>query len=120
MRKKPLPPPLNVFWFGLITLPSKLRVWYRSTYREEVEASEAGFTLVPSQQDLDKLQAREGEALKRCLQSQERREKETLEARIDKLQGSVAKTNEQGRANLESFNGRLDEIREMLEEIAQK
>ena len=68
MRKKPLPPPLNVFWFGLITLPSKLRVWYRSTYREEVEASEAGFTLVPSQQDLDKLQAREGEALKRCLQ----------------------------------------------------
>ena len=56
----------------------------------------------------------------RAAQSQERREKETLEARIDKLQGSVAKTNEQGRANLESFNGRLDEIREMLEEIAQK
>ena len=73
----------------------------------------SGFKLVPPQQGpegLDALRQREDEALKRCLQAREKREDDTLDARIGRLQAAVAKLDEQARGNFEAVNGRLDVI----------
>jgi len=113
MGKKPMPPPLNIFWFVFVTIPSKVRTWYRRTYLDE-EDPIGGFAFIPKMQILNKYRAEEIAALKRALQTRDRSEEESLEARLDALQSNVGKLTEQSRTNLEAFNGRLDELSERL------
>jgi len=112
--KKPLPPPFNVFWFALITLPNKLRIQYRRLVLNEEEIGTAGFKLIPRLRELSAYRANEKDALKRCLQTRERRAEESSEARVERLQVRMDKLDEVGRANFEALNGRIDEIKELL------
>jgi len=107
--KPPLPPPLNVLWLAFVTMPSYLRKLCRAREGEE-DVSTFGFKLVPSQRELNTLSQREADALKHCLQAREKREDDTLDARIGRLQAAVAKLDEQARGNFEAVNGRLDVI----------
>ena len=111
--KPPLPPPFNVIWFGLVTLPSWLHRSYRR-HQGEVDIDDSGFKLVPKQLELNALRQREEEALKRCLQAREKRDEETLEARITQLNEKHTKLDEQGRQNFELLNGRFDEIEKIV------
>ena len=70
--------------------------------------------LVPKQLELNALRQREEEALKRCLQAREKRDEETLEARITQLNEKHTKLDEQGRQNFELLNGRFDEIEKIV------
>ena len=67
--------------------------------------------MVPHMQMQNALRQREEEALRKCLQAREKREEETMEAQIERLQAGMTKLDEQGRANFESINGLQDLIR---------
>jgi hypothetical protein len=112
--KKPVPPPFNVLWFALVTLPNKLRVQYRRVVWNEREVDAGGFKLLPSMRRLNEYRGQERDALKRCLQTRERRDEETNNARIKRLQASMTKLDVQGRANFEALNGRVDELKAEL------
>jgi len=100
-----------VLWFGLVTLPSKARTWYRERYHGTELVGSVGFKLVPNMQQLHAYQRMEGEAHKRCLDERTRHATTTLEARVDQILERVLKVEADGRANFEAINGRLDEFR---------
>ena len=108
--KPPLPPPLNVLWFALYTFPQHVYIWYLERFRDTRRIGSVGFKLLPKQQDLNAYQALEEEALRRCLQQREKRDSEQIDARVDKLLEGMQKLEEDGRANFEALNGRLDDL----------
>ena len=109
--KPPLPPPFNVLWFAFVNVPTSWYRWYIAKYYNTVRVGSKGFKLVPVQQELSVLYQREEEAVKRCLQERERRQSEKSEAQMKLLLDGLMKLDAAGRANFESINGRIDELR---------
>jgi len=109
-QKIPLPPPLNLCWLLLVTLPGKLIHLYSSARDEGVLEPPSGFVLITSQQDILRLQAREQEARKKAMKSQEMAEQQTLEACMNNLKSDISKLSIQTSSNMDALNVLRNEI----------
>ena len=108
--KKPLPPPFNVLWLALFTLPIvKLR-------NAENDAL-SGFKLLPGNLLLRTYRAQEQEALKRVMEMRKKKEAETIEAQMALLSSAMAKLDAQGRKNFEAVNGCIDEMKALRKKV---
>jgi len=101
--KQPLPPPLNVVYmmlaksFALLFPPKDVRAY-------------DGFKYVPAEALLRTWQQKELAALKMCLLAREKREKETPDAKVSKLQDLLLKQEEGTRRRFEDVNRKLEKL----------
>lgn len=102
--KPPLPPPFNIFWLLLVTLPNK----YCS--KDNRTGTLSGFKTLPTSRQLANLRQQEHDALQKCLNTRNAKRSATLEARSDLIFKEIRKLEDANRARFDNLNGRLENV----------
>eukprot|EP00966_Prymnesium_polylepis_P239669 5542801-Prymnesium_polylepis.1 len=107
--KKPFPPPLNVVYVALAKLGMLL-------FPPKDERIHTGFKYMPKE-DLRQWQQKELAALKMCVIAREKRESETTDAKMSRLQDLLQKQEEGTRRRFEEADRKLDKQAVMLTQL---
>ena len=97
--KPPLPPPLNLLCLAYYGVAGA--VAHCCGERGEVLAKSEGFKTVPLNMDLKIFERREQTALKECLRQRSKRQDASVDGKLERLEATLAKLEEQSRARFE-------------------